>query len=86
MNEITHSNFYYSISTFCLFKGCASPPTPTGGTLVVSTDGFQANYTCDLGFSLKGLQVRQCLLVTSSAEWEDVDPECGRLYYAAWFQ
>ena len=62
--------------TYCFFIGCADPPLLSNGVRVVSNDGFQANYTCNLGYSLKGLQTRHCLLATS--EWENVDPECGK--------
>ena len=59
-------------------SGCAQPPALDNGILVVSNDGYQANYTCNLGYSLKGLQIRQCLLATS--KWEDMDPECGIIF------
>ena len=68
---------FFRINHFMfVFIGCADPPLLSNGVRVVSNDGFQANYTCNLGYSLKGLQTRHCLLATS--EWEDVDPECGK--------
>ena len=74
----------FIIICFCAFslmnnsffiQGCSPPPSPSSGARMVSADGHQAHYSCDVGFSLKGLQIRNCVLTT--AEWEDVDPECG---------
>ena len=70
--------FVSSMNNSFFIQGCSPPPSPSNGARVVSADGHQANYSCDVGFSLKGLQIRNCVLTT--AEWEDVDPECGMVF------
>ncbi|WAQ97855.1 SVEP1-like protein [Mya arenaria] len=55
---------------------CTSLSNPTGGSVAQSTDGqtTTANYTCVVGYSLKGSNIRVCQVDTS---WQPLAPTCA---------
>ena len=70
-NQIAENIIYLIISE------CTLPSTPTNGIVSVSDTptGSVARYTCQNGFTLKGLSSRQCK--AQGLGWEDSDPSCG---------
>ena len=71
------SLLYYVLFTVIGGTGCGIPPNPLNGqvTVMSSTMGDFAVYTCDDGFILDGTNVRQCLLDNTYA---GMAPTCRR--------
>lgn len=59
-----------------LQTGCGTPLAPSNGMVEVNSDGSVATYTCDVGFTLSGLESRNCQ--TADATWEGTDPTCSK--------
>ncbi len=54
---------------------CGTLPNPSNGfvNLITTTLGSPASYSCDLGFQLRGVEVRICV---ETGVWSDQAPIC----------
>ncbi|XP_052791551.1 LOW QUALITY PROTEIN: uncharacterized protein LOC128225682 [Mya arenaria] len=59
--------------------------SPTNGNMMVSADGSQVSYTCDVGFSLQGVPSQECIPATSgsSVQQQPSCVICGTLFSTA---
>ncbi|XP_053400600.1 CUB and sushi domain-containing protein 3-like [Mercenaria mercenaria] len=53
---------------------CNEPLSPDNGTVTVSNDKTQAEYMCNLGFTLHGVSTRTCQ--SEGTGWSSSDPVC----------
>lgn len=64
------------MSFFCPID-CGPLSDPADGLVTVSVTTYDemANYTCDAGYDLIGVQTRTCL---QDGNWSDAEPSCQR--------
>lgn len=69
------SNIFYSLKSF--FSSVCDPPASLEhGTVLISSDKLTASYSCDVGYSLSGPEIRQCR--TNGSWWDGTSPACSK--------
>ncbi|XP_053399292.1 CUB and sushi domain-containing protein 3-like [Mercenaria mercenaria] len=54
---------------------CDLPPSVDNGAVTVSSDKLTSTYSCDVGYTLSGPDVRHCR--TNGSWWDGTDPVCS---------
>ncbi|KAL4229789.1 hypothetical protein ACF0H5_010180 [Mactra antiquata] len=71
ISQCTPSGSWSSSEPSCL---CVSPSVPTNGSVILSANLSMVTYSCDLGFTINGPEVRYC--ETDGTGWTSLDPTC----------